>query len=109
VPTANWVSTALARRGVRLKDVWRCRDGLRDLADHLDQENAHAPSISSRGVGAALMTALRRKRISDCDFKRSDGLVGVRHRVRPGADHDAAAVHGFPAMAAGALAVCWSV
>jgi predicted nucleic acid-binding protein len=40
------------------------------LADRLEQENAHVPSIWSLEVGNALMTALRRKRISDGDFKR---------------------------------------
>ena len=40
------------------------------LADRLEQENAHVPSIWSLEVGNALMTALRRKRISDGDFDR---------------------------------------
>ena len=40
------------------------------LADRLDQENAHVPSIWSLEVGNALLTALRRKRITDGDFKR---------------------------------------
>ena len=38
------------------------------LADRLEQENAHVPSIWSLEVGNALMNALRRKRISDGDF-----------------------------------------
>lgn len=40
------------------------------LADRLEQENAHIPSIWSLEVGNALMTALRRKRISNGDFER---------------------------------------
>lgn len=40
------------------------------LADRLEQENAHVPSIWSLEVGNALMTALRRKRISNGDFER---------------------------------------
>lgn len=40
------------------------------LADRLEQENAHVPSIWSLEVGNALMTALRRKRISNGDFGR---------------------------------------
>jgi predicted nucleic acid-binding protein len=40
------------------------------LADRLEQENAHVPSIWSLEVGNTLMTALRRKRISDGDFDR---------------------------------------
>ena len=40
------------------------------LADRLEQENAHVPSIWPLEVGNALMTALRRKRISDDDFDR---------------------------------------
>lgn len=40
------------------------------LADRLDQENAHVPSIWSLEVGNALLSALRRKRITDGDFKR---------------------------------------
>ena len=38
------------------------------LADRLEQENAHVPSIWSLEVGNALMNALRRKRISDGDL-----------------------------------------
>ena len=40
------------------------------LADRLEQEDAHVPSIWSLEVGNALMMALRRKRISDGDFDR---------------------------------------
>ncbi len=40
------------------------------LADRLEQENAHVPSIWPLEVGNALMTALRRRRISDGDFDR---------------------------------------
>ncbi len=40
------------------------------LADRLEQENAHIPSIWPLEVGNALITALRRKRISDGDFDR---------------------------------------
>lgn len=40
------------------------------LADRLEQENAHVPSIWSLEVGNALTTALRRKRISNGDFER---------------------------------------
>ena len=39
------------------------------LADRLEHENAHVPSIWSLEVGNALLNALRRKRISDGDFK----------------------------------------
>jgi predicted nucleic acid-binding protein len=38
------------------------------LADRLEQENAHVPSIWFLEVSNALMNALRRKRISDGDF-----------------------------------------
>lgn len=38
------------------------------LADRLEQESAHVPSIWSLEVGNALMNALRRKRVSDRDF-----------------------------------------
>ena len=40
------------------------------LADRLEQENAHVPSIWPLEVGNALMTALRRKRITNSDFER---------------------------------------
>jgi predicted nucleic acid-binding protein len=40
------------------------------LADRLEQENAHVPSIWPLEVGNALVTALRRKRIQDGEFKR---------------------------------------
>ncbi|TSA14607.1 MAG: PIN domain-containing protein [Betaproteobacteria bacterium] len=40
------------------------------LADRLEQENAHVPSIWPLEVGNALMTALRRRRISKGDFER---------------------------------------
>jgi predicted nucleic acid-binding protein len=40
------------------------------LADRLEQENAHVPSIWSLEVGNALMMAMRRKRISENDFDR---------------------------------------
>jgi predicted nucleic acid-binding protein len=38
------------------------------LADRLEQENAHVPSIWPLEVGNALLSALRRKRISERDF-----------------------------------------
>jgi len=40
------------------------------LSDRLEQETAHVPSIWPLEVGNALLTALRRKRISDGDFDR---------------------------------------
>lgn len=40
------------------------------LADRLEQENAHVPSIWPLEVGNALVTALRRKRIADGEFDR---------------------------------------
>jgi predicted nucleic acid-binding protein len=40
------------------------------LADRLEQEDAHVPSIWSLEVGNALLTAMRRKRISETDFDR---------------------------------------
>jgi predicted nucleic acid-binding protein len=39
------------------------------LADRLEHENAHVPSIWSLEVANALLNALRRKRISDGDLK----------------------------------------
>ena len=41
------------------------------LADRLEHENAHVPSIWPLEVGNALITALRRKRISQGDLERS--------------------------------------
>ncbi|MBE0613254.1 MAG: type II toxin-antitoxin system VapC family toxin [Burkholderiales bacterium] len=41
------------------------------LADRLEQENAHVPPIWHLEVGNALITAMRRKRITDADFDRS--------------------------------------
>lgn len=38
------------------------------LADRLEQEDAHVPSIWPLEVGNALLNGLRRKRISDRDF-----------------------------------------
>jgi predicted nucleic acid-binding protein len=40
------------------------------LADRLEQENAHVPSIWPLEVGNALLSAMRRKRISESDFDR---------------------------------------
>ena len=40
------------------------------IADRLEQENAYVPSIWPLEVGNALMTALRRKRISHAEFDR---------------------------------------
>ena len=40
------------------------------LADRLEHENAQVPSIWSLEVGNALITARRRKRISEGDFER---------------------------------------
>jgi predicted nucleic acid-binding protein len=40
------------------------------LADRLESENAHVPAIWPLEVGNALMTALRRKRISEADLDR---------------------------------------
>ena len=41
------------------------------LADRLEHENAYVPSIWPLEVGNALMTALRRKRISNVEFDRA--------------------------------------
>lgn len=40
------------------------------LADRLEKESAHVPSIWSLEVGNALMVAVRRKRISEADLDR---------------------------------------
>ena len=40
------------------------------LADRLEQENAHVPSIWPLEVGNALIMALRRRRLSHADFDR---------------------------------------
>lgn len=54
--------------------AWLLQDEVNErtdaLANRLEQENAHVPSIWPLEVGNALMSALHRKRISHAEFDR---------------------------------------
>ena len=56
------------------------------LADRLEHEDALVPSIWPLEVGNAMLTALRRKRISNSQFERCiAGLAALPVEVDPGA------------------------